>query len=128
MNKGSIGVETLLGSDKGIILYPDIVVDRPSGSGGERSTCQPVVIIEVVSSRGDCEHHVHKLDRYRAWEALRRFVEFDHKEPRACVWTKAEAGWPARPEKIEGIGGIVNLTSIGAAITLDEIYHSKERA
>ncbi len=124
LNKGGFGVQAPSASGSGTVLYPDIVIDPQSGAGGERSTCQPVVIIEVVSSRADCEPHIQKLDRYKAWDTLRHLAVFDHEEPRACVWTKTGDGWPARPVRIEGAGGIVNLPAIGAAITLDEIYRS----
>jgi Uma2 family endonuclease len=122
----SFGVQIPSAFGKGTVLYPDIVVDAPRGSGGEQSTSQPIVIIEVASSPADYEHWLQKFEHHKMRETLCHYVVFDHKRPRACVWTKTEAGWLADPEKIEGTGRVVDLPSINATVPLAKIYHSEE--
>jgi Uma2 family endonuclease len=50
VNKGDFGVRIRSGSGKGSILYPDVVIDLQSGTGRERATTTPVVVVEVLSA------------------------------------------------------------------------------
>jgi Uma2 family endonuclease len=124
VNKSGFGVQIPSAFGKDTVHYPDIVVDVPRGSGGEQSTSQPIVVIEVASSPADYEHCLQKFKHHKRRETLGQYVVFDHKRPRAFVWTKTEAGWSTNPENIEGMGKVVDLSSIGAAIPLAEIYRS----
>ena len=122
VNKGDFGVRIRPGSGKGTILYPDVVVDLQSSSGDEQATTEPIVVVEVLSRSTDYEHHVQKLESYKRRDTLAQYVVFDQKEPVAFVWTKTASGWPSEPEKIEGADGTVPLPSIGATLSLSEIY------
>jgi Uma2 family endonuclease len=124
VNKGDFGVRIQPGSGKGTILYPDVVVDRQSSSGDEQATTEPIVVIEVLSRSTDYDHHGQKLGSYKRRDTLTQYIVFDQKEPRAFVWTKSAAGWPSEPQKAEGAGSIVPLPSIGATLSLAEIYRA----
>jgi Uma2 family endonuclease len=126
VNKGDFGVRIRPGSGNGSILYPDVLVDLQSEKGSERATTTPVVVIEVLSESTDYDHHVAKLDRYRTRETLRQYVILDQKEPRAYIWSKTDAGWPAEPERVERAGGIISFPWIGATLRMAEVYRSTE--
>lgn len=124
VNKGDFGVRIRPGSGKGTILYPDVVVDRQSSSGDEQATTEPIVVIEVLSRSTDYDDYVQKLGSYKRRDTLSQYIVFDQKEPRAFVWTKSAVGWPAEPQEVEGAGSTVPLPSIGATLSLAEIYRA----
>ena len=70
VNKGDFGVRVRPGSGKGSILYPDVLVDRQSGSGDEQATLTPVVVVEVLSRTTDYDNHVQKFKRYKTRDKL----------------------------------------------------------
>lgn len=122
VNKGDFGVRIRPGEGKGSILYPDVIVDPQSGSGEERATRTPIVVIEVLSASSDYDHHVEKLARYAKRDTLRHYAVFDQKMPQAFLWTRTEAGWPAQPERFDGAGAMVAFPAIDAGLLLGEIY------
>jgi Uma2 family endonuclease len=122
VNKGAFGVRIRPGSERGSILYPDVLVDRQSTAGDEQSTMQPIVVIEVLSRSTDYEHHVQKLASYKKRDSFCQYVVFDQNAPRAFVWTKGAKGWPEKPETIEDADSVVALPPIDAQLRLAEIY------
>lgn len=126
VNKGDFGVRIRPGSGKGSILYPDVLVDLQSARGDEQATVTPVVVIEVLSRNADYDDHVEKFEKYKSRETLKQYVIFAQKDAVAYAWTKTDEGWPAEPTKVEGPDGRVSFPSVGAALSLAEMYRSTE--
>jgi Uma2 family endonuclease len=126
VNKGDFGVRIRAGTGKGTVLYPDVVVDLQSGSGSERATTTPVVIVEVLSESTDYDHHERKLEQYKKRETLAQYVVFEQGQPRAYAWTKTDGGWSTEPDLIAGIDAVVRFPRIAATVAMADVYRTAE--
>lgn len=119
----------VLGSDQrvrvsqtGAYLYPDVTVtcaeprfadDRPA------SLLNPRLVVEVLSSSTSDHDRGVKLAHYRRLESVHEVVLVEQSERRAEIYRRLEDG---RWLIIDVLEGELDLTSVGARLSLDQVY------
>ena len=116
------------GSDMKVIAndtvrYPDVsVVCQPVDDKDDRIT-EPVVIIEVLSPTTERVDRGRKKFDYFATPSIRQYAIVEQDERLVDLYTRTDAGWTN--EVVSG-DAVLNLSSIGVALSLDTIYEDTE--
>jgi Uma2 family endonuclease len=80
----------------------------------------PTVLLEVTSDSSEEYDTTEKVEYYQTIPTLRDYVIVSHRERRITVYSRSESGgWEAR---VAIGGGRVAVTSLGAELSVDEIY------
>jgi Uma2 family endonuclease len=104
-------------------LVPDVIVRCGPIDRRQRFVTDPIVIIEALSPSTAHYDRGYKLDRYREFETIRQVVLVDPDEARVEVWLRDEAsGWAQWPVVLRSMDERLELPSVGASVTLAEIY------
>ena len=108
----------------GLDTYPDVTVVCGHEQRDEEdllALTNPIVLVEVTSESSETYDRGEKLEQYKQIPALREVVLVSHREPRIEVFRRAgDGGWGSAEEA--GAGGSVQLTSVGCALVVDEVY------
>jgi len=106
----------------GLATYPDVtVVCGPSGRDPHSTThvTNPKVLVEVLSNSTADYDRGEKLQHYQQIPSLQAIVLVDHESERIDLWTRGGDAWRARSF---AAGEVVPLDTIGATISVDEVY------
>jgi len=104
--------------------YPDLQVVCESNAPTSVFQEQPVLLIEVLSPstrRYDLEE---KMAAYAAIPSLQCYIVLEQHQPIAIVLRRTDQGFVQ--EKIEGIGGTIDLPFLGCSLSMEEIYEGVE--
>lgn len=103
--------------------YPDLSVvcgKREVAPDDRHALTNPVVIVEVLSDSTEGYDRGDKWVDYRRLPSLREYVLVSQKDRRIDVFRRKEDGhWDFFDV---GPGGILELTSVGASVSVDAIY------
>ena len=105
------------------VRYPDLSVTCSPTHGGDDIVPAPVVVIEIVSPSTEREDRGRKKLDYFATPSVRQYAIVEQDERWIDLYTRTDAGWI--DEIITG-DAMLNLSAIGAAISLDAIYEDTE--
>ncbi|TMJ24627.1 MAG: Uma2 family endonuclease [Alphaproteobacteria bacterium] len=89
------------------LRYPDIVIDRAGGSGGDLTASAPALVIEVLSPSSLRLDLGDKAAEYLRLPSLRAYLVFAQDEPKAWAWTGEQTRLPPAPAVIGGQDKIV---------------------
>ncbi len=112
----------------GLGTYPDVAVvcgklERATDS--QRTITNPRLIVEVLSPTTEAYDRGKKFEHYRTIDTLREYVLISFREPLIESHTRnADGSWTSR---FAGGGEILTLTSVGATLSVDEIYRGLSR-
>lgn len=101
-------------------LYPDVAVVCQPVEPDRTTLDAPTVIIEVVSPSTEGEDRGGKWAAYQTLPSLAHYLLVDQKETRVELFTRDGAGW--RFQVFTGLNAVVELSEVGAALPLAEIY------
>ena len=101
------------------IRYPDVVVFRSGCDLGADVAPEPVLVVEVVSSRTRRIDRFDKNVDYAATPSIQHYVMLAEERRAAVVCSRTPGGWMAM--ELEGAGSIA-LPAIGVDLPFDEIY------
>ncbi len=107
----------------GSVRYPDVSVMCRRVDDSDEWLTEPVVIIEVLSPSTERTDRGRKKFDYFATPSIRQYAIVEQDERRIDLYTRAGTGWTN--EVITG-DALLNLSSIGATLTLDAIYEDTE--
>ena len=99
--------------------YPDIVVTCDARDDHPRFVRQPKLIIEVSSPGTERVDRREKFFAYTTIESLEEYLLVAQSVPEVTVFRRSNR-W--RPEKIEGAGATVTLTSLDFVLPFETIY------
>lgn len=102
------------------MYYPDILVACGKAAEVEQIVDAPAVIVEVTSPSTRATDRREKLDAYQRIPSLATYLIVEQRRRQVFVYARGSNGEWSR-EEIVGAGEIV-IASLGARITLDEIY------
>jgi Uma2 family endonuclease len=117
---------TVLTSDFGVDLgpstvrYPDVVVDVAGGEFKDLTATAPAVIAEIISPSSAKDDLGAKADEYLGLPGLSAYLVLAQDEPKARVWVRGAEGFSAKV--VEGLAAMIEITSLGIALPLAEIY------
>lgn len=108
----------------GLATFPDAAVicgpleQHPPSP--KATALNPKVLVEVTSDSSEEYDTGAKLEMYRTIPSLRDYVIVSHRERRIDVHHRAEDGaWTSR---VAITGGSVRVESVGAELSVDEVY------
>lgn len=104
----------------GNVRYPNVTVDCGSFLATDVKSAEPRIVIEVLSKSTAATDFVLKMRDYATVPSIDTYLLLWQDEPRAVVNRKTGEGW--RPEEVSGLGGVVELPSVGAELALAEVY------
>ncbi len=110
----------------GLATFPDVSVVRgpvyhhdPSPTA---TALNPMILVEVTSDSSEDYDTGPKLEYYQTIPTLREYVVVSHRERRIAVHSRGEDdAWTTR---VAIRGGRVEVSSLGAALIVDEIYRN----
>lgn len=104
----------------GAVICGPFVQHEPSPKS---TAVNPTVLVEITSDSSEEYDHTLKLESYRSIPSLSDYIIVSHRERRITVHSRGPAGdWTA---KVAIAGGGVDVDSIGARLTVDEIYRAR---
>jgi Uma2 family endonuclease len=108
------------------LRYPDVVVDAV-GAGGDYIASTPVLVAEVLSSSTAAIDLGDKPVEYLQTPSLHIYIVLSQDEPKARVWERDGAGFPAVPRVIAGAEAVIPVAKLRIELPLAEIYAGIER-
>ena len=115
--------------ETGLATYPDVtVVCGPSerDPSDANAITNPTLIVEVLSPSTEGYDRGDKFEHYKRIPALRQYVLVSHREREIEVWSRTPNNDWTRV--VAQTGGRVALESIGAALTVDDVYVASAEA
>jgi Uma2 family endonuclease len=104
------------------LRYPDIVIDRARGAGGDFTATGPALLAEVLSPSTERIDLGDKAAEYLRLPSLQAYVVLAQDEPKAWVWVRAEGRFPAAAEVIVGLDKIISLKALSLMLPLGALY------
>jgi Uma2 family endonuclease len=108
----------------GIYTYPDVMVicgDAQFADDQKDTVLNPVLIVEVLSESTRNYDRGKKFQHYRKLPSLIEYLMIEQDQPRIEHWTRQrENHWDF--VDIDDLGQSIELTSIGCALPLTEVY------
>ena len=106
--------------------YPDVVVDAV-GAGGDYIATTPVLVAEVLSPSTAAIDLGDKPVEYLQTPSLDVYIVLSQDEPKAWVWARDSAGFPAVPAIIAGAEAVITVAKLRIELPLAEIYAGVRR-
>jgi len=113
-------IDVMLRAANDRFYYPDLIVACGKAGEVERIVEEPTVVVEVTSPSTRATDRREKLEAYQRMPTLMAYVIVEQRRRQVFVYNRASKGEWSR-EEIVGSGEAV-IASLGARITLDEIY------
>src|SRR5262245_18346502 len=110
------------------LRYPDIVVDRAGGAGGDDTASAPALVAEVLSPSIADVDLGDKAAEYLQLPSLDAYLVFAQTEPKAWVWTRDSDGFPPAPSVIAGYDKVVHVAAFRLVLPLGAVYAGAEPA
>ena len=103
------------------VRYPDVVVDCGPPDPSAKMPSRPTVIVEVTSPGTSFVDYGDKLREYQRLESVDTVIQIESEFVLVKVHRRQSDGtWT--DETIEDFGVAIPIPSIGASITLDDVY------
>ena len=113
------------GNDRG--RYPDTTIDCGQLQPGDRVASEPRVVFEILSPETQRHDRTIKLADYNATPSIAHYVLIEQSVLLVHVYSRGPHGdFNLRPQEIRGLGGVVELPSVGISLTMAEIYDGLE--
>jgi Uma2 family endonuclease len=123
----SVIAEFGLDAESETLRYPDIVVDRAGGPGGDRTATAPILLIEVLSPSTAGIDLGDKAAEYLRLPGLAGYLVFSQDEVKVWTWMRSERGeFSAGPGILQGREAVVTIAALGIELPLSEIYAEVE--
>jgi Uma2 family endonuclease len=104
------------------LRYPDIVVDRASGSGSDLTATAPVLLAEVMS-RSTAEIDLgDKLAEYLRLPSLSAYIVLAEDEPKAWMWMRPDGRFRPSAAVITGLDEVIRVAELQPALPLGAVY------
>lgn len=106
------------------IRYPDVMVERTGGSGRDRTTSKPVLLIEILSPSSVGTDMTEKLAEYTSLPSLEAYVVASQEAPIVWVWQRdpATRAFPAQSQEISGGTSQIEIAALALSLPLGELY------
>lgn len=102
-------------------FYPDVVVSCEEGAGEDHYTTQPRLIVEVLSESTAAFDRGPKFACYRMLDSLQEYVLVDTEQRAVDCYRRGDGDtWIILPTA--GPGSVLQLTSVGLSLPIDELY------
>jgi Uma2 family endonuclease len=108
------------------LRYPDIVVDRSGGAGGDRTATAPVLVAEVLSPSTERVDLGDKASEYLQLPGLQAYLVFAQDEPKAWLWTRRPNGFEPTPDVVVGYDKIIHIKALDLMLPLGAVYAGVE--
>jgi Uma2 family endonuclease len=108
------------------LRYPDIVVDRKGGRGGDFTAIGPALLVEVLSPTTATYDLGDKAAEYLRLPSLAAYLVFAQDDAKAWVRIRGEAGFSPAPEVVEGVDQTVRIPALNIALRLFDVYANLE--
>ncbi len=109
----------------GLYTYPDVVaLCGPAEFEDEDTLLNPALIVEVLSPSTESYDREEKFAAYRTLDSLREYVLIAQDRMHVERWVREDDLWHATAR--EAPDAVLELTSIGCAVPLREIYRRVE--
>ncbi len=96
----------------------------PRDPSDANSVTNPTLIVEVLSPSTEEHDRGHKVEHYKRIPTLRQYVPVSHGEREIEVWSRSpHSDWT---RVVAGASGRVALESIGAELTVDDVYDAAD--
>ena len=117
-------VITDFGLDAGpeTLRYPDIVVDRAGGAGGDYTATEPVMIAEVLSPTTEAVDLGDKAAEYLKLPSLRAYLILAQDRCKAWLWVRQTNGFGAGATIIVGLDKIIHIGPLSLQLPLAALY------
>jgi Uma2 family endonuclease len=116
-------VVTEFGLDAGpqTLRYPDILVDRAGGGGRSYTATEPILVAEILSSSTAAIDLGDKAVEYLRIPSVFVYIVLSQDEPKAWIWAR-QAGQFTVPRVVAGAEAVIEVTALGIALPLADIY------
>ena len=104
------------------LRYPDIVVDRRGGRGGDFTATSPALLAEVLSPSTAEIDLGDKAAEYLQLPSLSAYLVMAQAEPKAWIWVRGAHGFPPKPTIVGGLDKVIHVASLQLALPLGAIY------
>ena len=108
------------------LRFPDIVVDRAGGSGGDYVAIEPVLLAEVLSPTTAALDLGDKAAEYLKLPSLQAYLVFAQSEHKAYVWTRNAKAFSAAPKVISGRNKAIRIAALNLSVPLKAVYSGVE--
>ncbi len=124
LNRREWAVVADFGLDTGpkTLRYPDVMVDRKGGRGGDSTAIAPALLVEILSPTTATYDLGDKAAEYLRLASLSAYVVFAQDEPKAWMWVRGDAGFPLGPEVVTGDAATVRIPALGVVLPFSEVY------
>jgi len=104
------------------LRYPDIMVERAGGSGGDHMTDAPVLLAEVLSPSTVDTDLGDKAAEYLRLPSLLAYLVFAQSEPKAYVWVREAQVFSPAPTVVAGPRKILHIAPLSLVLPLGAVY------
>jgi Uma2 family endonuclease len=108
------------------LRYPDIVVDRKGGRGGDFTAIAPVLLVEVLSPTTATYDLGDKAAEYLRLPNLSAYLVFAQDDAKAWVRVRGEASFSAAPDVVEGLDQSIRIPALNITLRLADVYANLE--
>ncbi|MPZ56460.1 MAG: Uma2 family endonuclease [Rhizobiales bacterium] len=108
------------------LRYPDIVVDRAGGAGGDHTATEPVMIAEVLSPTTEAVDLGDKAAEYLKLPSLTAYLILAQDRCKAWLWARGNDGFAAGPDVIAGLDKIIRVGALNLNLPLAALYAGVE--
>src|ERR1700730_3605074 len=106
------------------VRYPDIVVDREGGNGGDYTAMAPALLIEVLSPETATADLGDKVAEYLQLPSLFAYVVVSEDEPKAWVRVRSQLfhEFAPAPIIITGTDAVIRIDALQFELPMTDIY------
>jgi Uma2 family endonuclease len=104
------------------LRFPDVMVDRAGGSGGDLTARAPALLIEVLSPSTALFDLGDKAAEFLGIATLAAYLVLAQDERKAWTWIRAGEHFPSGPVVTDGEGAIIRVPALALELDLSEIY------
>ncbi|HEY1362903.1 MAG TPA: Uma2 family endonuclease [Xanthobacteraceae bacterium] len=104
------------------LRYPDVVVDRAGGSGGDYVATAAALVAEVLSPSTAEKDMGDKAAEYLRLPSLLAYLVFAQDQRKVHIWTREAAQFEPAPGVISGHDQIIRLPALGLVLPLAAVY------
>jgi Uma2 family endonuclease len=112
-------------SPTGLYTYPDVMVicgDPQYADDRKDTILNPVLIVEVLSESTRDYDRGQKFEHYRTLASVKDYLTIAQDKPHVEQWSRTEEGrWQLT--ELDQPGQTMELTSVGCALPLSEVYY-----
>lgn len=104
------------------VTYPDVLITCRPFDGKAQTLASATVIVEVLSKSSRDDDYGDKWEGYQAIPDLRHYLIVSQDEPTVLVYSRSDEDEEWRFRRVEGPEGRVDLSAIGVALPLREVF------